>query len=246
MGLFLMGNLLISKEARGLKRTKFELRRVLSTGKDAVLSLLMPIIILGGMFFGVYTPTEGAAVAVAYGILIGFVVYRTLTVKKLWGSLQATAAITGAVLLVVMGANAVSWIMTAEGAGDALRPLFVPFQTSPGLTLVVIAAVTLLLGTAIEEVTMLVLMTPILAPIVDDVGIDPVHFGIVFVLATMIGLITPPVGVSMFITCTLAGINVAQFTRAVIRPFLALLAATVVLALWPDFVLFLPRLVFGD
>ncbi|MBA2300968.1 MAG: TRAP transporter large permease [Chloroflexi bacterium] len=246
MGGFLMGGLLLSKEAAGLKRTRFDLRVLLSTIKDAFFSILMPVIILGGMFLGIYTPTEGAAVAVAYGILIGTLVYRTLDHRKLWKSMQATAAITGTVLLVVMGANAVSWILTAEGAGNILRPLFIPFESNPGLTLVVIAGVTLLLGTAIEEVTMLVLMTPILAPVVAGLGIDPVHFGIVFVLATMIGLITPPVGISMFITCQIAGVTTGQFTRAVIRPFIALLVVVVVISLVPDLVLWLPNAVLGD
>jgi TRAP-type C4-dicarboxylate transport system permease large subunit len=96
-----------------------------------------------------------------------------------------------------------------------------------------------------EEVTMLVLMTPILAPIVQAAGIDPVHFGLVFVLATMIGLITPPVGVSMFLVCQIADITVNQFTRAVIRPFLALMLALIVVSLWGDLVLFLPNLIMG-
>ena len=92
---------------------------------------------------------------------------------------------------------------------------------------------------------MLVLMTPMLAPIVAQAGIDPIHFGLVFVLATMIGLITPPVGITMFITCQLAGITVNEFTRAVWRPFLALVLAVIVCALWPGLVLFLPNLVMG-
>jgi len=135
--------------------------------------------------------------------------------------------------------------MTAERTGEVLQPLFLPFQSSPGLTLVTIALVTVILGTAMEEVTMLVLMTPILAPIVQAAGIDPVHFGLVFVLATMIGLITPPVGVSMFLVCQIADITVNQFTRAVIRPFLALMLALLVVSLWGDLVLFLPNLIMG-
>lgn len=246
MGGFLMVGLLLSKEAGGLKRTRFDLRILLRTTRDAFFSILMPAIILGGMFLGIYTPTEGAAVAVAYGVLIGTVVYRTLDHRRLWKSMQATAAITGTVLLVVMGANAVSWILTAEGAGAILRPMFIPFESNPGLTLVIIAAVTLLLGTAIEEVTMLVLMTPILAPVVIGLGIDPIHFGIVFVLATMIGLITPPVGISMFITCQIAGVTTGQFTRAVIRPFIALILVVVVISLMPELVLWLPNAVLGE
>jgi tripartite ATP-independent transporter DctM subunit len=245
MGVFLMVSLLLSAEARALERTKFSFRRLASTTRDAFLSLLMPAIILGGMFLGVYTPTEGAAVAVAYAVFIGGVVYRTLTLNKLWEALKASGTTTGAVLFVVMGANSVGWILTAEGAGEALLPLFTPIRDNPAVALLIIAAMTLILGTAMEEVTMLVLMTPILAPVVADMGIDPIHFGIVFVLSTMIGLITPPVGISMFITCHIAGVTSGEFTRAVIRPFIALILVVVTISIFPDLVLWLPNLVFG-
>lgn len=245
MGAFLMVSLLFSAEARSLKRTTFSTRKLLSTGRDALLSLLMPAIILGGMFLGVYTPTEGAAVAVAYAVLIGGVVYRTLTLRALWVALQASAVTTGAVLFIVMGANAVGWILTAGGAGEALLPLFTPIQDNPALALLVIAAMTLVLGTAMEEVTMLVLMTPILTPVVASLGIDPIHFGLVFVMSTMIGLITPPVGISMFITCHIAGVTSGEFTRAVIRPFTALVLVVVTICVFPELVLWLPHQVFG-
>ena len=245
MALFLMVDLWLSKESARVARTRFEWGRLLATARDAVLALIMPAIILGGMFGGVYTPTEGAAVAVAYALVIGVVVYRSLTPAAIFQSLRESARTTGAVLFVVATASAVSWILTAERAGEALRQVFLPFQASPKITMLLIAAVTLVLGTAMEETTMLVLMTPILAPIVAHAGIDPIHFGLVFVLSTMIGLITPPVGITMFIACQLAGITVNEFTRAVWRPFLALVLAVIVCALWPGLVLFLPDLVMG-
>src|SRR5205085_7667726 len=114
-----------------------------------------------------------------------------------WHALEATAETTGAILFIIMAANAVSWIMTAEGAADALGALFTPLHSSPTIVLLIICAGTVALGTVLEEATMLVLLTPILAPLVASYGIDPVHFGVVFVLATMIGLIHPPIGISM-------------------------------------------------
>ncbi len=245
IALFLMIDLWLSSESRRVARIPFDWRRLLVTARDAILALIMPAIILGGMFGGVYTPTEGAAVAVAYALVIGVVVYRSLSVAIVFESLRESARTTGAVLFVVATANAVSWILTAEQAGEALRQIFLPFQASPKITMLLIAGVTLVLGTAMEETTMLVLMTPILAPIVAQAGIDPIHFGLVFVLSTMIGLITPPVGITMFIACRLAGITVNEFTRAVWRPFLALVLAVIVCALWPGLVLYLPNLVMG-
>jgi len=245
MGLFLMVDIFFSRRSAGVARVPFDWRRLLVTTGDAILALILPAIILGGMVGGVYTPTEGAAVAVAYALVVGAFVYRTLTPALIYQSLVETARVTGAVLLVVATASSVSWILAAERAGVLLKQLFLPFEGNPELTLLVIAGVTLLLGTAMEETTMLVLMTPVLAPVVAQAGIDPVHFGLVFVLATMIGLITPPVGITMFISCQIAGVTVNEFTLAVWRPFLALLAALVVVALWPGLVLFLPNLVMG-
>jgi C4-dicarboxylate transporter DctM subunit len=245
IALFLIVNLWLSAESGRVARTRFDWRRLLITARDAILALIMPAIILGGMFGGVYTPTEGAAVAVAYALVIGVLVYRSLSLAAIVQSLRDSARTTGAVLFVVATASAVSFILTAEQAGEALRPLFLPFQASPEITMLLVAGMTLILGTAMEETTMLVLMTPMLAPIVAQAGIDPIHFGLVFVLSTMIGLITPPVGITMFITCQLAGITVNEFTRAVWRPFLALVLAVIVCALWPGLVLFLPRLVMG-
>jgi C4-dicarboxylate transporter, DctM subunit len=245
MGLLLMVDLSFLTESVRSTRSRFEWRRVAATARDAVLALVMPVVILGGMFGGIYTPTEAAAVAVGYALLVGVGIYRTLTLRVIFRALKDVGTTTGAVLLVVSGASSISWIMTAERSGEVLQPLFLPFRSSASLTLVIIALVTVILGTAMEEVTMLVLMTPILAPIVQAAGIDPVHFGLVFVLATMIGLITPPVGVSMFLVCQIADITVNQFTRAVIRPLLALMLALIVVSLWGDLVLFLPNLIMG-
>ena len=194
IGLFLMIDLWLSRESGRVARTRFDWRVLLGTARDAILALIMPAIILGGMFGGVYTPTEGAAVAVAYALVIGIVVYRTLDTAAIFRALRESARTTGAVLFVVATASTVSFILTAEQAGEALRQVFLPFQASPQLTMLLIAAITLILGTAMEETTMLVLMTPILAPIVAQAGIDPIHFGLVFVLSTMIGLITPRSG----------------------------------------------------
>jgi tripartite ATP-independent transporter DctM subunit len=246
MALFLMADVYLSRDSAGVKVVPFDWRTLARTGRDAVLCLIMPAIILGGMFGGVYTPTEGAAAAVFYVLAIGLFVYRTLTLSSIFEALRESARMTGGVLIIVATASTVSWVLIVEQAGSVLRDLFVPLSGNPALTLLSIVAMTLVLGTAMEETTMLVLMTPILAPIVQHAGIDPVHFGLVFVFATMLGLITPPVGITMFIVCRIANVTVNQFTRAVIRPFLALVLALLVCALWPDLVLLLPRLVMGQ
>lgn len=243
MALFLMIDIYFTRSNRSVKRTAFEWRRVARTAKDAVFAILMPLIILGGMFLGWYTPTEGAAMAVVYAALLGLFVYRTMNLRALWRALADTAVLSGAILLIIMGANGLSWLLTADQVGKALLPFFLPFEAIPALTLLIIALIALVLGTALEEVTMLILFTPLLAPVILTLGIDPIQFGVVFVLAVMIGLITPPVGISMFITMRIAGVTMGQFTLAVIRPFLALVVALVVVCLVPAVTLWLPGLV---
>jgi len=244
---FLMANVYFSPWSRLVDTSRFNLRKLISTGRDAAFCLLMPTIILGGMFGGVYTPTEGAAAAVVYTLAIGVFVYRSLTLGLLVEALRESARLTGAVLFVVAASSAVSWVLSVEHAGLVLSNTFafLGIKDSPHLLLLLMALFILIIGTAMDETTMLVLLTPILAPIALAAGVDPIQFGLVFILATMMGLITPPVGITMFITCRLAGITVNQFTVAIIRPFLAISAALCVCALWDKMVLFLPNLVMG-
>ena len=247
MALFLMANLYISNLGGDAGRRRFEWRRLLVSARDALLCLMMPAIILGGMVGGVYTPTEGAAAAVLYTVAVGALIYRTLSLREIFAALRESARLSGAILMVVAASSSLAWILTVEHAGQLLGGMFASFGLagSPSLLMLAMAGFILVLGTAMEETTMLVLLVPVLFPIAMQAGIDPVQFGLVFILATMMGLITPPVGLTMFITCRIAGVTVNEFTRAIVRPFLALVVALCVCALWSELVLFLPRLIMG-
>ena len=247
MALFLMANLYISNLGGDAGRRRFEWRRLLVSARDALLCLTMPAIILGGMVGGVYTPTEGAAAAVLYTVAVGALIYRTLPLQEIFAALRESARLSGAILMVVAASSSLAWILTVEHAGQLLGEMFASFGLagSPSLLMLAMAGFILVLGTAMEETTMLVLLVPVLFPIATQAGIDPVQFGLVFILATMMGLITPPVGLTMFITCRIAGVTVNEFTRAIVRPFLALVVALCVCALWSELVLFLPRLIMG-
>ncbi|HEY9288832.1 MAG TPA: TRAP transporter large permease [Candidatus Dormibacteraeota bacterium] len=240
MALFLMVNLFLSPEAKRLPRQPLSIRKILAGGRDAILSLIMPLIILGGMFTGVYTPTEGAAVAVAYAAFIGLVVYRTLTPRSIYRALVESATTSGIVLVIVAAASAISWIMTEEHADQVFGSLFTVFHGSPHLTILAIIFFVVLLGMIMEDTAIIVLMTPILAPIAIRAGVDPVHFGVTFILATVIGLTHPPAGITMFITASIAKVTVWDFIKVAWRPILTLLAACVVVSQIPQLVLFIP------
>jgi tripartite ATP-independent transporter DctM subunit len=246
MAIFLMINFFFSPESVQVARQSFDLCKIAKGTRDAILALLMPMIILGGMFGGVYTPTEGSAIAVAYAMFVGLVVFRSLTIKLIYSALVDSAVTSGIVLSVVAAASAIRWILTAEQAGDTLKRIFVPFNTSPSLSLVVIVFMTVAMGMIMEDTSILVLMTPVLAPIAVSLGIDPVHFGVTFVLAIMIGLVHPPAGILMYVTSTLAGITIWEFMRAAWRPIIAMLLCAIVVALFPQLVLYIPNAVMPE
>jgi C4-dicarboxylate transporter DctM subunit len=148
-------------------------------------------------------------------------------------------------MFIVATANSLSWIMTAEQLGELLQSMFLPFRMSPVLTLIMVALLLLVLGALMEVSAILVLMSPVLAPVAAQSGIDPIHFGLVFLLATMIGLVTPPVGMTMFITCSIADVTTAQFARVAWRPIVALILSLATCIVWPGLVLAIPNLVMG-
>ncbi len=245
MGLFLMVNIFFSPRLYRTERTPFRLGAAVTTGRDAVLALVMPAIILGGMFGGVYTPTEGSAAAVLYALFIGVFVYRTLTPKVIYESLRRTATLTGAVLFIVGTAAAVSFILTREQAGGLLQGFISSISAAPLVTLIFVSILTLAMGTVMEQPAILALLTPVLVPVALHVGIDPIHFGLVFILASTIGLTMPPIGMCMFVTCRIADVTMREFAVAVWRPFVALLVTLLVVIVFPELALALPNAVMG-
>lgn len=244
LGFLFMVGLFFDPEARGVRRGQFSWRQVMRTGKDAVFAGLMPIIILGGMFTGVYTPTEGAAVAVVYSLVIGIVVYRTLTPAIIYRALARTAITTGVVLVIIASAAALGWIMAVEDAGQFFGRIFQPLAPFPGFMLLGMSLLIVALGSVVEDTTLMVLLGPIFAPIAVAAGIDPVQFGLVFVLATLIGVITPPVGMTLYVTSAIAGISVGEFSRHVWRQVVVLVVTIILLSFIPAISTLIPNLVF--
>ena len=200
------------------------------------------MVILGGIRFGFFTPTEAAAVAVAYALLLAGPVYRSLTVRDLWSKLVQTAVVSGMVLFVVGAAHLLGWVLAVEEAPQALAAAVVGLGGGQAGFLVLTILVFLPLGTILEGVPAVVMLTPILLPIASQLGIDPVHYGAVIVATQGISVFLPPVGVSLLVACSVGGVEPAAVARPLL-PYLGLmLALTVGIALWPGVVLFLPNL----
>ena len=204
-------------------------------------ALVMPIIVLGGIVGGVFTPTEAGAIAAVYSFLISIFVYREMKWSQLPGILVTTGIMTAAVMLIVSAASLFSWILTRERAPDMLTAAMTSWTSNPMMFLLLINIILLILGCFLEAVSLLIMITPVLMPLVAAYGIDPVHFGVILVLNLTIGLNTPPVGMNMFIVCAIAKIPVAEYTREALPFLLALVLVLALITYVPQTVLLLPQ-----
>lgn len=210
----------------------------------AGLSLMTPVIILVGLVGGAFTPTEAGAVAAAWALILSLVVYRTLRLQDLPRVLVETMVTTAIVTFIISNVSAFSWILVVAHAGDAFVAGVRAISENPIIVLLLINIALLILGALIEAGAVLILMTPILLPLATSVGVDPVHFGVIVVLNLMIGVATPPVGMSLFVTAYVAQIPLEAMFRAILPFLVPLFLALAVVTYWPGLVLFLPNLLF--
>ena len=197
--------------------------------KDAFWGLLMPVIILGGIYGGIFTPTEAAAVAALYGLLVGFFIYKSLTLKDLMPLLRDSVSQTAVVMFIVGTASLFSWVLTVTGvASAASNGLINLVGDNKILFLLIVNIILLIAGCLIDANSAMYIILPILYPVATSLGIDPIHLGAVMVLNMAIGLVTPPVGINLYTGCGIADISLKDISKAVL-PFVV--AALVVLVL---------------
>ena len=212
--------------------------------KESILALFMPIIIFGGILGGVCTPTEAAVLAVAYGLVISMFVYREIDLKKLGEVLIETGVVTGKVMIMVGMASVFAWILTREQVPQALAHFIHSLGGGRILFLFIINIAFLFLGAVLEGVPALIMTVPILLPIATEFGVDPVHFGIILIANMGIGLFLPPVGLGVFIGCSIGKITVSEVAKPLL-PYLAVNFATVLLiTYWPWLTMVIPGLLF--
>ncbi|PKL03339.1 MAG: C4-dicarboxylate ABC transporter permease [Synergistetes bacterium HGW-Synergistetes-2] len=216
--------------------------KIWATFKDAILALLMPVIILGGIYGGVFTPTEAAVVAVAYGFIVGFFVYRELTLSKLKDILVNTSIGTATIMFIIATSSVFSWILTAQRVPQAVAEAILSVSTNPIVILTLINLLLLFIGTFMETVASIIILVPVLLPVVTQIGVDPLHFGIIIVVNLAIGMVTPPLGVCLFVGCGISGITLESISKAVWPFILSMIVAVLLLTYIPWITLILPRL----
>ncbi|MCW5635295.1 MAG: TRAP transporter large permease [Rubrivivax sp.] len=243
LGAVQLGLIAVTARRRGFPvEEKVPLRELPRVTWQAVPALLMPVILLGCLYSGVTTPTEAAAVAAAYALLISALLYRSVRARDIYGALRSSAKVTVAIGVLIAGAIAFNFVVTAENIPRSLSVLLAGYELSPLAFLLVVNVLLLALGCFLEGTTIILVILPVLLPTVQALGIDPVHFGIVAVVNIMLGLVTPPYGLLLFMMTKVANVPLAAIVREVL-PFLwVMIGALAVITLFPDLVLALPRL----
>lgn len=246
MGVVMMGAVYLVAKQRGYRAEGWmTLRDSLLSIWRAVPVMLFPFIILGGIFSGVVTPTEAAVVAVVYAVFLATLFYRELSAPALFRLLGNVAGNTAKITFIIASAGLYGWLLAREGVPQRFADLVLSISREPWVILLMLNVFLLILGCLMETTALLVILTPVLMDLVTKVGIDPVHFGVVFTLNLMIGLLTPPVGMTLYVMVSLTNVSVTDFTRECAIFMLALVVVLGLITYIPGLVTFLPDLVMG-
>jgi C4-dicarboxylate transporter DctM subunit len=246
MGLFMMAAVYVVAQRRGYRAEGWlTLPEALRSIWRAIPVMLFPVIILGGIFGGIVTPTEAAVIAVVYAVLLAVLAYRELTPRRLLHVLTSVAANTAKITFIIASASLYGWLLAREGVPQLFTGFFLSISREPWAILLMLNVLLLILGCLMETTALLVILTPVLMDLITQVGIDPVHFGVVFTLNLMIGLLTPPVGMTLYVMVSLAEVSVGEFTRECAIFMLALVGVLILITYIPGLVTFLPQMVMG-
>lgn len=234
----------LSARRKGLPagRGRPSLRAVFDALREGVLAALLPIFILGSILGGFATPTEAAAVAVAYALFVGGVIYRALTWTDLYEIGVRTARITGVIFLIIASATILGWWMTYNRIPQAVAGAILTISEDPKVVVGLIVALLLLIGLVMDINATLIILAPVLGPLTLKIGMEPVHAGIVIILALNISLMTPPVGACLFVLSSVTGEKIEAIARELWPFILAEVVVLVAVAYWEDMTLLIPRL----
>jgi C4-dicarboxylate transporter DctM subunit len=244
MGVYLLiASFVVSRRRKYPANPKASLKQVLRTSKHALAAMVMPVIIIGGISSGVVTPTESGAVAVAYALLFGLVLYREIKLENLFSVFCRSMLDTSIVLIIVAVSGLFVWIIANMGLGAALVGLFKSVSTNKWIILILLNVFLLLWGTVLDPLTAMFVLIPVFLPLVNEVGIDLVHFGVVVVINLGLALVTPPVGGVLFLTTAIAQAEFEVVVKEMMPYLIALILVLISCIFLPDLVMWLPRMV---
>lgn len=213
--------------------------------KEGVPAIIMPIIIVGGIMSGIFTPTESAAVAVLYGFILGFFFYKKFDLKGVWDIISTVALKTIRILIIIAFSSVFSWIVTRAQVPNMVLNAILSITSNPNLIILLIIAFLLFIGLFMIPSASLVILVPILVPVAVKLGMSPIHFGILFVFTTIIGSVTPPVGICLSLAADIADIPFHQLVKAMVPFYIPLFIAVLLIAYIPWISLLIPKIFFG-
>ncbi len=220
-------------------------RELLASFSDSVLSLLTPVIIIGGIFSGIFTPTEAGVAACAYALVLSMLVYRELKLRDLPGILWESLVHTIRVMFVIAAAGFFGWLLMHQRVPNALIDALLSLSDSPAVILTIVVLILLVLGMFLEGIAVIVLTVPLFLPVMIKIGVDPVQFGVIMIMCSMVGLLTPPVGMVLFAVSSISGLSVGRLTRALWPYLLGLIGVLILVCVWPAISTWLPVRVMG-
>ncbi len=227
------------------RRTGIDWREIMVSGLDSLLSLMTPVIIIAGIFGGIFTPTEAGVVATAYALVLSMLVYREVSLRDLpaiiWDSLIHTIR----VMFVIAAAGFFGWLLIQQRIPNQLVTAMLGFSDSPAVILAIIVAILLILGMFLEGIAVIVLTVPLFLPVITEIGVDPIQFGVIMIMCSMVGLLTPPVGMVLFAVSSIADIPVGRLSRALLPYLVGLCIVLLAVVTIPAVSVWLPNLVMG-
>ncbi|SEM50556.1 C4-dicarboxylate transporter, DctM subunit [Mesobacillus persicus] len=229
----------ISRKRGYGKEEKNSIREVFTSFNKAILAILMPVIILGGIYGGIFTPTEGSVVAVVYGLIVGLVIYREIKWRDLPEIFISSAVTSAVIMFIISCASVFGFILTREQIPLQISNAMLEISSNPIIILLIINVILLIVGTFLETSAAIIILAPILLPVVIAAGIDPVHFGIIMVVNLAIGFVTPPVGLNLFVASNIANLRLEKIVRAIIPFLIILIIDVLIISFVPSISLFL-------
>jgi tripartite ATP-independent transporter DctM subunit len=243
MGFFLMAFVYRIAVKRGYEKSqRATLTEIIKEFYRSILVLILPVIILGGILSGAFTPTEAAVVAAVYALIVGTMVLKGIRPKEVFPLTTRVGVNSAKLLFIIASASLFGWIMAREGVPLLLASTFMSISKNPYVILLLINILLLALGCFMEPITIMIILVPILTPLVQAIGIDLVHFGVVMTLNLMIGLITPPLGMVMFVVVNIANVSIGELTKELLPLLAALLIVLLLITYIPALVLWIPNM----
>ncbi|MDO4231036.1 MAG: TRAP transporter large permease subunit [Lautropia sp.] len=219
------------------EQQSFDMGRLKKAVKEGLWALGLPIIIIGGMKFGVFTPTEAAVVAVVYALFVGMFVYRELTFRSLPKLMLSAAQVSSVVMFLVACAMTSAWLITIADVPAQISELLSPFMDNKMLLMAVMMGLVILVGTSLDFMPTVLILTPVLMPLVEEAGIDPVYFGVMFIMNNSIGLLTPPVGTVLNVVAGVSRVDLGKVIKGVLPFLLAQISLLALFILFPDLIM---------